>query len=122
VALPEVMTVQGRVVDSKEEYWVSRSLLKYGWNFGYQVAFFGGWQTSGGFVVDFIVETVPLPTPLWVNGEYWHSGAQAERDRLNQLLLQSRVKGYLEAKTVWGEDLTDQDETDKTILRLFGRR
>ena len=118
---PARQRIQGHAVASKEEVWVSNSLTKYGWEYIYQQPFFGGRSWSGGFVVDFIVFTVPLHTPLWVNGEYWHSSAQAERDRLNQLLLRSRVHGYAESKTLWGEDLIDQEETDKSILKMFGR-
>lgn len=123
MTLPEIMMVKGRVVDSKEEWFVSNSLTKYGWEFIYQQPYFGGWMVSGGFVVDFLVITVPLPTPLWVNGEYWHSGVQAERDALHQTLLQSRLRGqYLPAKTLWAEDLSDQDESDKSVLAMFGRQ
>lgn len=118
---PAPVIIQGHVVASKEEIYVATALQRYGWDYIYQQPFFGGWQVSGGFSADFIVITVPLPTPLWVNGEYWHSGAQAERDRLNQALLQSRVKGYLPAQTLWGEQLEDQDAADQAILKMFGR-
>jgi len=120
--LPGLMLVLGQPVDSKEEYFVSISLIKYGWVFDYQVPFFGGKNKSGGFVMDFIVHTVPKFTPLQVNGEYWHSGAQADRDKLNDALLHSRLRGqYMETVTLWGSQLTDQDETDKAILEKVGR-
>lgn len=118
---PARPVIQGHVVASTEEVFVANSLSKYGWGYLYQESFFGGRNYSGGFVVDFIVMTLPLKTPVWVNGEYWHSGAQAERDKLNQILLQSRLSGYAPAVTFWGEQLISQEETDKIVLQTFGR-
>jgi len=117
----ERIVIQGHVVASKEELWVATSLTRFGWTFDYQVPFFGGWMIAGGFVVDFVVHTVPLLTPLWINGEYWHKGAQAERDRVNQALLVSRIRGYFPALELWGEQLTDENETEKSVLKMFGR-
>jgi len=122
MAAPERVIIQGHVVASKEEGFVASALKRFGWDFVYQQPFFGGRQIAGGFVVDFLVITAPLPTPVWVQGEYWHSGAQAERDKLNQALLRSKIKGYAPAVDLWGENLSDQDETDQTILKVFGRR
>lgn len=115
-------TVQGIVIGSQEELRVAIALDKYNWTFEYQEPFFGGHTRSGGFVVDFIVHTVPLWTPLWVHGEYWHQGAQLERDKLNEVLLRSRLRGYGMGVTLWGKDLETQDEANQAILREFGRR
>jgi hypothetical protein len=53
------------------------------------VDYFGGRRTRGGFVVDFLVFTKPRPTPVWINGSYWHKGQQLSLDYLQQQILQS---------------------------------
>ena len=79
---PEVQRVQNIMPDSKDEYWVA-------------IALFGGRKYKGGQVVDFWVLTVPLPTPIFVQGWYFHySTAEKEAvSKLNLMYLEARLRG-----------------------------
>jgi hypothetical protein len=114
--------IQGKVCTSTGELNVATSLEKYGWEFFYQLPLFGGRQQSGGFVVDFLVYTIPLETPLSVKGEYWHRGEQSDRDALLVALLETRFHGrYRPMLEVMWADVDTPEESDHTILKLFGR-
>ena len=94
-ANPEVKRVQGIMPDSKEEYWVALALWKLHIDFVFQYQLFGGRKYKGGQVVDFWVYTVPLPTPILVQGYYFHYGT-AERTaqtKMNIMYLESRLNG-----------------------------
>lgn len=69
---PPIRTVQGILPDSKEEWWVALALYKLKLDFIYQRSVMGGRSLRGGQVVDFWVYTVPKPTILLVQGDYWH--------------------------------------------------
>lgn len=92
---PEVQRVQNIMPDSKEEYWVALALYKLHIDFVFQYQLFGGRKYKGGQVVDFWVYTMPLPTPILVQGWYFHY-ATAERTsqtKLNLMYLESRLNG-----------------------------
>lgn len=81
--------------DSKEEYWVALALYKLKLDFEYQYQLFGGRKYKGGQVIDFWVYTVPLPTPIFVQGFYFHyaTAEKAAQTRLNLMYLKSRLAG-----------------------------
>ncbi len=92
---PEVQPVQGIMPDSKEEYWVALALYRLKLDFEFQYQLFGGRKYKGGQLVDFWVLTVPLPTPIFVQGWYFHyaTAAKAAQSRLNIMYLKSRLMG-----------------------------
>ena len=92
---PEVQRIQGIMPDSKEEYWVALALYRLHLDFEFQYQLFGGRKYKGGQVIDFWVFTVPLPTPIFVQGWYFHyATAQKEaQTRLNLMYLKSRLMG-----------------------------
>lgn len=119
----ELRQIKGERAQSSLEAMVATSLDKFGWDYQYQVGFFGGRRTRGGFIIDFIVETLPLPTPLFVHGQYWHGSKEQERDRIQMVLLTSTFGGQINQPVVlFGIDLPDQDACDQAILKEFGRR
>ena len=93
--LPEVQRVQGIMPDSKEEYWVALALYKLKIDFVFQYQLFGGRKYKGGQVVDFWVLTMPLPTPILVQGWYFHysTAEKASQTRLNLMYLESKLNG-----------------------------
>ena len=95
VPLPEIQRVQGIMPDSKEEYWVALALYKLKIDFIFQYQLFGGRKYKGGQVVDFWVLTQPLPTPILVQGWYFHyaTAEKAAQSRLNIMYLESRLNG-----------------------------
>ena len=92
---PEIQRVQGIWPDSKEEYWVALALWKLHVDFKYQYQLWGGRQYKGGQVVDFWIYTVPLPTPLLVQGWYFHyaTAEKTARTKMNLMYLESRLNG-----------------------------
>jgi hypothetical protein len=69
---PDIKPVQGIMPDSKEEYWCALALYKLKLDFVFQKHVMGGRSGRGGQVVDFWVYTAPLPTPIYIQGDYWH--------------------------------------------------
>ena len=69
---PEIKPVQGQMPDSKEEYWCALALYKLKLDFVFQKQVMGGRAGRGGQVVDFWVYTAPYPTPIYIQGDYWH--------------------------------------------------
>lgn len=91
---------------TRYEYNTAEALKELHLGFYFQVSFFGGRQLKGGIVVDFIVKTIPLPTPLWVHGSYWHSGRQRTIDLMQQSMLFMYMAGSLNKGVVlWGEEV-----------------
>ena len=92
---PEIQPIQGMMPDSKEEYWVALALYRLKLDFEYQYQLFGGRRYKGGQVVDFWVKTVPLPTPILVQGYYFHyaTAQKTAQTRLNIMYLKARLMG-----------------------------
>ena len=92
---PEIEPIQGMMPDSKEEFWVALALYRLHLDFEFQYQLFGGRKYKGGQVVDFWVFTVPLPTPIFVQGWYFHYATAAKRaqTRLNLMYLKTRLMG-----------------------------
>ena len=93
--LPEVQRVQGIMPDSKEEFWVALALYKLKIDFVFQYQLFGGRRYKGGQVVDFWVYTQPLPTPIFVQGWYFHysTAEKTAQTKLNLMYLEARLNG-----------------------------
>jgi len=71
--------VHGYPVGSKEEARIAVAADQQGREYAYQKSYFGGRDIRGGQVLDFLFYTKPKPTPLFVQGEYWH-GRDSESD------------------------------------------
>jgi len=72
----ETGLINGREAGSKLEWRVSKALDSLKLDYKYQLPIGGGRMFAGGYVVDFLVYTHPLPTPLECLGEYWHGGTK----------------------------------------------
>ena len=87
---PEKKPVQGIMPDSKEEYWCALALYRLHLRFDFQKHVMGGRSGRGGQVIDFWVYTVPKPTPVYIQGDYWHyAGGRAYQSQLNIAKLKS---------------------------------
>ena len=87
---PEKRPVQGIMPDSKEEYWCALALYKLKIDFEFQKHVMGGRTGRGGQVVDFWVKTVPKPTPVYIQGDYWHyANGRGYQSQLNIAKLKS---------------------------------
>lgn len=116
---PEIYPVQGIVPDSREEWRVAVVLNRAGVEFDYQYSVGGGKTFRGGQVIDFLVYTVPLPTPLYVQGQYWHRGAVGLEDKFKQSEVMRLMNGQVNPPVlVWDYELTDLDQTRQTLRRV----
>jgi hypothetical protein len=118
----QVGTIHGQTPGSMEEWRTAKALWRAGWAFAYQVPVAGGRSRRGGQVVDFLVYTPVRPTPIYVQGSYWHGGAAESEDRIKQALLQRQVGGrWADPIILWDYELKDDDMAYQTILRVLGR-
>jgi len=88
---PEKKPVQGIMPDSKEEYWCALALDRLKLRYVFQKHVMGGRSGRGGQVVDFWVYTVPNPTPIYIQGDYWH---YAEGRSYQSMLNIAKLKAY----------------------------
>lgn len=105
---------------SKNEYNLALAFDAVHLKYEFQEAFFGGHRLRGGLVVDFILQTVPLPTPIWVHGEYWHKNEQELKDRYQYALIFYLMRGQLaQPQIVWGRECETYDLALATVRRRF---
>lgn len=119
---PEDVTERAYEVQGKKatmnEYNVSLALDALGYEYYFQVNLFGGRMELGGIVLDFLVLTNPLPTPLWVHGDYWHTGEAREKDLLQQSQIEAEYGDRLmPAIELW----LDQTATPELALMWLKR-
>ena len=88
---PEKKPVQGQMPDSKEEWWCALALWRLKLDFVFQKQVMGGRTGRGGQVVDFWVYTAPKPTPIYIQGDYWH---YAEGRAAESKLKIAKLKSY----------------------------
>lgn len=111
------LTVRGKHASSYE-YNFAAALDSFGMGYLFQVDYMGGRKLLGGLVLDFLVFTRPLPTPVWINGEYWHQGGRTNVDFLQQTALLQLFGGRIApAKIYWGKDVGTYDDARRTVRR-----
>ena len=113
--------IRGRAVGSTYEANVADALDALGWDYWYQYSVGGGRERRGGMVLDFLIWTRPMATPVWVNGRYWHN-RRSETDRMQQ----SRVKTLLgfpcgEPLIMWDEQSETYEDAYSFLLSKLGR-
>lgn len=116
---PETYTVLDQKA-SEYEYYVALALEHLDLEYYFQINILGGRKTRGGFVVDFLILTVPLPTPMWVHGEYWHRGKQKTEDAYQLAMLNSLMRGRMNpAIVLFGEDLQTPEQALLTVKKAL---
>jgi len=114
--------IQGKHPGSLPEWYYAVALWKYKWTFDYQVGIMGGRRLKGGQVIDFIVHTMPLYTPVYIYGEFWHGGTKKERDTLLRITLVNYFNGLIRPPVVVeGKDIPDQEAAYAHVLKTFGK-
>lgn len=113
------MFIQGKKA-SAPEWRTGKALDKLGLKYKFQYSILGG-RNPGGQILDYYIYTVPLPTPLNVQGEYWHRLARNYNDGLkkaqtNELFGNSAMPLVL----VWERDLGSVDQAYQTMKQLLG--
>jgi hypothetical protein len=102
--------VQGKQPDSKEEWWISQALDHYKIPYIFQYEIFGG-HVRGGLILDFLVLTQPLSTPLEYDGGHWHEGQLGSEDRMRQIIIDRHFGGSVNPlKVFYEKDIPSRDD------------
>jgi hypothetical protein len=112
----EDLYVQEKPVDSINEYYVAMALDELGFEYQYQ-KYVGIPGVRGLIIIDFLVYTIPKPTPLFVHGTYWHTGKKKAESEFQIAALNQRMRGtWAEAVIIW-ENECESVEDAKNALR-----
>lgn len=76
--------IHGQWPDSRDELVVSIALDRMQMEYDYQVYTPGIVGVQGTYSIDFLVFTLPMPTPLEVKGKHWHEGLLGIDDELRE--------------------------------------
>jgi hypothetical protein len=110
--------IQGQQPMSHQEWYVAQALWKLKLDFEYQYGINGGQGVRGGQAIDFMVYTVPLPTPIYVQGSYWHRAAKSSTDLLKVEQAKISLRGQAnDPVLIPEEELQDPDMAVATIRR-----
>lgn len=105
------MYVQGRKATAPE-WRVAQALNRRGIKYDFQKNVLGG-RNPGGSVLDFYLYTAPLPTPMNVQGEYWHRLSRSYEDKLKEAQVNEMFgKATNRMVLVWERDLGSVDEAE----------
>lgn len=102
--------IQGQTPDSKEEWWIAKTLNRIGISYTYQYPVQGG-RSRGGYLVDFVVNTVPLATMIEPIGNHWHTGELGSDDRKRQADVEAAMQSFcrIPILNLWIPDLIDEE-------------
>lgn len=108
--------IQGQIPDSKEEWWISRALDRLKLPYTYQYPVNGG-RTRGGYMIDFVVHTVPLATMIEPIGNHWHTGELGSDDKKRQADVENAMRDMCKTPilNLWIPDLIDQETVFQKI-------
>jgi len=95
---------------------VSLALTKLHLDFKFQHPIGGGRGLRGGIVLDFLVLTSPLATPLDLRGDYWHQPKQRIEDDLFLALAMSKGQ-FAEPVVLYGAQLQSIEAAYATVKR-----
>ncbi len=114
----EVGLVQGKKVDSVQEWWVARALWKMKLSFQYQYSVFGG-STRGGYFIDFVVYTAPLWTMIEIYSNHWHTQELGADDRRRQVEIEAAMSDVarIPMTILWADQLTDEEHAYEAVRR-----
>lgn len=114
---PVRLTINGKSASSYE-YNFAMALDKVGLPYIFQVSYLGGRRFIGGIVLDFLVLTEPLSTPVWINGEFYHQGRRAALDYYQRIAVSLSAPGTLRPALVyWGKDVGTPEDALRVVRR-----
>jgi hypothetical protein len=110
--------IQGKVPDSKQEWWIAKALDSLKLPYTYQYPVNGGRQ-RGGYMIDFVIHTVPLATMVEPVGNHWHTGELGADDKKRQADIEMLMQDICKTPIVllWIPDLLDEDTVLKKLRR-----
>jgi hypothetical protein len=113
--------IQGQLPASKAEWRVHLALtyiLKL--EFIYQWSINGGRVQAGGQLVDFMIFTKPLMTPMWPEGSYWHDGKNKQADEFKYHQVQQIYSGRIMPNVIIPSELITSARVAAMLLRKEG--
>lgn len=111
--------IQGREPGSVQEWRVAQALGRIKMRFIYQFEIFDA-SVRGGIILDFLVQTNPLATPLEVDGQYWHRGERSSKSIMRQVILDDYFRGKAQPLVVlYGKDLATPGLADSAVRRAI---
>lgn len=112
--------VQGKKA-TKNEYNVAAALEILELDYIFQLSIAGGRMFAFGIVLDFLVMTVPLPTPIWVHSEYWHRGERRAEDIRQQQTVEDFMEGQINPSIeIWADESETVEQALSTLRRVLG--
>ena len=106
----QIGLVQGKMPDSKEEWWAAQALWKYKVPFEFQFELFHGRDRKGGLIVDFVVWN-PRFTPFLIHGDYWHRGELQGGDKTALIAIASYFNISIDNILIlWGSDSETKED------------
>lgn len=115
---PPLTEIQGIMPDSRPEWRVAMALNKMRIEYDYQYSLGGGKRYAGGQVIDFMVYTAPLPTPIYVQGDYWHRGAKSTSDSYKQAQVIRIFHGQVNLPLlIWEHEIPNVDAAFALLRR-----
>lgn len=116
----ERMQIRGKNASSYEVNF-AMALEDAGLEYLFQVEYWGGRSLPGGMVLDFLVFSEPMRTPVYINEDYWHSGQRAEIDKLQQATLELFGAGRTApVLALFRQDVENYAVARKTVREEFG--
>src|SRR5688572_3599074 len=114
----QIGLIQGQVPDSKEEWWISKALDRLGVSYTYQFPVNGG-RERGGYLVDFVVNTVPLATMIEPEGNHWHTGELGSDDKKRDADVENLMQDIARTPILklFIPDMIDEDTVYNMLVR-----
>ena len=114
------LKIHGIEVDSIHEWNVAQALDHYKLDYEFQY-YFGLARIKGSQIIDFLVKTDPKPTPLNVQGSYWHTGRYAREEQIKVAAVNSRMRGiWAEMVHIWEDECETVDLAIKAVGEKLG--
>jgi hypothetical protein len=110
--------IQGQVPDSKQEWWISRALDRLNLPYTYQYPVQGG-RARGGYMLDFVVHTVPLATIIEPVGNHWHTGELGADDKKRQADIEDIMQDVARTPilNLWIPDMIDAESVFQRLVK-----
>lgn len=119
--MAEPVIIQGHAAGSQNEINVADALdeLEMDYHYQYQIGLPG---IRGSQTIDFLVYTVPKPTPLFVHGRYWHTGRMGKKaeDELNahELMTMTRNR-WAEPVIIWDDECETVEDAVTAVRKVL---
>lgn len=113
----QIGLIQGQVPGSSIEWNVAQALERLKLNYEYQMPIGGGRLFRGGKVLDFLVYTVPYPTPVTVLGDYWHGGTKDDVSMELAIIKRLMGRNIRDPFPIWEHEARTVDVAYNTLKR-----